>query len=67
MPVAATAPSSLYFKIGTGQLHGSDLSPTGIEIARKTFPNINFFLADGQTLYADFLKTVGPVDVVLST
>ena len=41
------------------QLHGSDLSPTGIEIARKTFPNINFFLADGQTLYADFLKTVG--------
>jgi 2-polyprenyl-3-methyl-5-hydroxy-6-metoxy-1,4-benzoquinol methylase len=49
------------------QLHGSDLSPTGIEIARKTFPNINFFLADGQTLYADFLKTVGPVDVVLST
>jgi 2-polyprenyl-6-hydroxyphenyl methylase/3-demethylubiquinone-9 3-methyltransferase len=49
------------------QLHGSDLSPTGIEIARKTFPNINFFLADGQTLYAEFLKTVGPVDVVLST
>src|SRR5205823_14704350 len=49
------------------QLHGSDLSPTGIQIARKRFPNINFFLADGQTLYADFLKTVGPVDVVLST
>jgi 2-polyprenyl-3-methyl-5-hydroxy-6-metoxy-1,4-benzoquinol methylase len=49
------------------QLHGSDLSPTGIEVARKTFPNINFFLADGQTLYADFLATVGPVDVVLST
>ena len=49
------------------QLHGSDLSPTGIEIARKTFPNINFFLADGQTLYADFLTTVGPVDIVLST
>ncbi len=49
------------------QLHGSDLSPTGIEIASKTYPNINFFLADGQTLYADFLTTVGPVDVVIST
>jgi 2-polyprenyl-3-methyl-5-hydroxy-6-metoxy-1,4-benzoquinol methylase len=49
------------------QLHGSDLSPTGIEVARKTFPNINFFLADGQSLYAEFLATVGPVDVVLST
>jgi 2-polyprenyl-3-methyl-5-hydroxy-6-metoxy-1,4-benzoquinol methylase len=49
------------------QLHGSDLSPTGIEIAREKFPNINFFLADGQTHYADFLATVGPVDVVIST
>jgi 2-polyprenyl-3-methyl-5-hydroxy-6-metoxy-1,4-benzoquinol methylase len=49
------------------QLHGSDLSSTGIDIARKTFPDINFFLADGQTLYADFLSTVGQVDVVVST
>lgn len=49
------------------KLHGSDLSPTGIEIARKTFPSIDFFLADGQTLYEEFLKTVGPVDVVVST
>jgi 2-polyprenyl-3-methyl-5-hydroxy-6-metoxy-1,4-benzoquinol methylase len=49
------------------QLHGSDLSPTGIEIASKTYPNINFFLADGQTLYAGFLATVGPVDIVIST
>jgi 2-polyprenyl-3-methyl-5-hydroxy-6-metoxy-1,4-benzoquinol methylase len=49
------------------RLHGSDLSPTGIEIARQTFPDIDFFLADGQTLYADFLKTVGHVDVVIST
>jgi 2-polyprenyl-3-methyl-5-hydroxy-6-metoxy-1,4-benzoquinol methylase len=49
------------------KLHGSDLSPTGIEIARQTFPDIDFFLADGQTLYADFLKTVGRVDVVIST
>ena len=49
------------------QLHGSDLSPTGIELARKTYPNINFFLADAQSLYADFLNTVGPVDIVIST
>jgi 2-polyprenyl-3-methyl-5-hydroxy-6-metoxy-1,4-benzoquinol methylase len=49
------------------QLHGSDLSPSGIEIARKTSPGINFFLADGQTLCTHFLATFGPVDVVLST
>lgn len=49
------------------ELHGSDLSPTGIEIARQTFPNINFFLADGQSLYEGFLSTVGPVDAVIST
>ena len=49
------------------QLHGSDLSSTGIELARKTHPNINFFLADGQSLYAEFLDTVGPVDIVIST
>jgi 2-polyprenyl-3-methyl-5-hydroxy-6-metoxy-1,4-benzoquinol methylase len=48
-------------------LHGSDLSPTGIAIARETFPNIDFFLADGQALYTEFLATVGPVDVVIST
>jgi len=48
-------------------LHGSDLSPTGIEIARKTFPNINFFLADAQSFYTDFLNAVGPVDVIIST
>ena len=48
-------------------LHGSDLSPSGIAVARETFPNIDFFLADGQDIYADFLATVGPVDVVLST
>jgi 2-polyprenyl-3-methyl-5-hydroxy-6-metoxy-1,4-benzoquinol methylase len=55
------------FRDRNWQLHGSDLSPSGIEIARKTFPGINFFLADGQSLYADFLSTVGPVDVVIST
>ena len=49
------------------QLHGSDFSDAGIEIARKTFPDINFFLADAQTLYSDFLKSVGKVDVIIST
>jgi 2-polyprenyl-3-methyl-5-hydroxy-6-metoxy-1,4-benzoquinol methylase len=49
------------------QLHGSDLSPTGIEVARKSFPDINFFLADAQSLYQDFLQTVGKVDVVITT
>jgi len=49
------------------QLHGSDMSPTGIEIAKKTFPGINFFLADAQTVYDEFLKSVGQVDVVITT
>ena len=49
------------------ELHGSDLSPTGVAVARKSFPDINFFLADGQALYSDFLRDVGPVDVVIST
>jgi 2-polyprenyl-3-methyl-5-hydroxy-6-metoxy-1,4-benzoquinol methylase len=48
-------------------LHGSDLSPTGIEIARKTFPNINFFLADAQHLSEEVIRTIGHVDVALST
>lgn len=48
-------------------LYGSDLSPTGIAVARETFPDINFFLADGQALYEEFLASVGQVDVVLST
>jgi 2-polyprenyl-3-methyl-5-hydroxy-6-metoxy-1,4-benzoquinol methylase len=49
------------------QLHGSDLSPTGIELARNTYHNINFFLADAESVYSEFLDTFGPVDVVIST
>ncbi|WP_051978736.1 class I SAM-dependent methyltransferase [Edaphobacter aggregans] len=49
------------------QLHGSDYSPAGLGFARQSFPNINFFLADAQSPYADFLSTVGPVDALIST
>jgi 2-polyprenyl-3-methyl-5-hydroxy-6-metoxy-1,4-benzoquinol methylase len=48
-------------------LHGSDLSPTGIALAQQNYPDINFFLADGQSSYQEFQDTVGPVDVILST
>ena len=49
------------------RLHGSDYSPTGLQFARNTFPEIHFFLADAQTPYAEFLSTVGPVDAIIST
>ena len=48
-------------------LHGSDFSPAGLEFARQSFPHINFFLADAQTPYSDFLSTTGPVDALIST
>lgn len=48
-------------------LYGSDFSPTGIEIARKNFPEIDFFLADASAPAGDILERVGPIDVVLST
>jgi 2-polyprenyl-6-hydroxyphenyl methylase/3-demethylubiquinone-9 3-methyltransferase len=49
------------------RLHGTDYSPSGIEIARRTFPGIHFFLADAEKPYADFLAAVGTVDLVMST
>jgi 2-polyprenyl-6-hydroxyphenyl methylase/3-demethylubiquinone-9 3-methyltransferase len=49
------------------RLHGSDFSPAGLEFARQSFPDINFFLADAQTPYADFLSATGPVDALIST
>jgi len=49
------------------ELHGYDLSPTGIAFARQTYPNIHFFLADGQAAHADFIAKSGLVDVVIST
>ncbi len=45
-------------------LIGTDFSPTGIEIARHSHPEIEFFLADAQT---DLTRKVGPVDAVIST
>ncbi len=49
------------------RLQGTDLSPTGIEIARSTFPDIEFFLADasGPTGYA--AERVGQIDAIIST
>lgn len=49
------------------RLHGSDFSPAGLGFARQSFPNINFFLADAQSPYADFLASFGPVDALIST
>jgi len=49
------------------KLYGTDFSPTGIELARKTFPDIQFFLADSTSPTGDILERVGPVDLVLST
>src|SRR5215469_7094002 len=45
------------------KLHGFDVSSTGIEIARKTFPNIDFSLVGSEALYAGFVKAAGQVDV----
>jgi 2-polyprenyl-3-methyl-5-hydroxy-6-metoxy-1,4-benzoquinol methylase len=46
------------------RLIGTDFSPTGIEIARRSYPEIEFFLADAQT---DLARKVDPVDAVIST
>jgi 2-polyprenyl-6-hydroxyphenyl methylase/3-demethylubiquinone-9 3-methyltransferase len=46
------------------RLIGTDLSPSGIEIARRTHPEIEFFMADAQT---DLTQQVGPMDAVIST
>jgi 2-polyprenyl-6-hydroxyphenyl methylase/3-demethylubiquinone-9 3-methyltransferase len=48
-------------------LYGTDFSPTGIEIARTNYPDIEFILGDSQTSAADLLNQVGPVDLIIST
>jgi 2-polyprenyl-3-methyl-5-hydroxy-6-metoxy-1,4-benzoquinol methylase len=48
-------------------LHGTDFSPTGIEIARSNYPEIEFILGDAQTSADDLLDQIGPVDLVIST
>jgi 2-polyprenyl-3-methyl-5-hydroxy-6-metoxy-1,4-benzoquinol methylase len=55
------------FRDKNWQLHGYDLSPTGIALAKQTYPDIHFFLADGQASHADFIANCGLVDVVIST
>lgn len=49
------------------RLYGSDFSPTGIEIARKNFPGITFFLADASAPGGAILDEVGLVDAIIST
>ncbi len=55
------------FRNRNWQLAGFDASPTGIEIARNTYPEIDFYLADGQTISSDLLKFTGQTDVVIAT
>lgn len=55
------------FRNRNWRLAGFDASPTGIEIARSTYPEIAFYLADGQTISSDLLKFAGQTDVVIST
>lgn len=49
------------------KLYGTDFSPSGIEIARASFPEIEFFLADSSAPTAELLARAGPVDLILST
>lgn len=49
------------------KLYGSDFSPTGIAVARESFPGIEFFLADSSAPTGDILERVGQVDVILCT
>lgn len=55
------------FRDRNWQLKGFDTSPTGIEIARNTYPEITFCLANGQMVSSDLAKLVGQADVVIST
>jgi len=48
-------------------LYGTDFSTTGIEIAKRSYPDIHFILGDSQTSAEDLTKQLGLVDLVLST
>jgi 2-polyprenyl-6-hydroxyphenyl methylase/3-demethylubiquinone-9 3-methyltransferase len=48
-------------------LYGSDFSASGIEIARRNYPKINFFLGNAESLPEDLASRAGQFDVVLST
>lgn len=49
------------------RLFGSDFSPSGIQFARTTFPNITFVLADAERPAGDLLQQAGLADVIIST
>jgi len=49
------------------KLYGTDFSPTGVAIARETFAEIQFFLADSTSPAGDILERVGQVDAIVST
>jgi 2-polyprenyl-6-hydroxyphenyl methylase/3-demethylubiquinone-9 3-methyltransferase len=49
------------------RLYGSDFSTTGIEFAKKHYPEIEFTLADAQSPAGDLTKFTGQADVVIST
>ncbi len=49
------------------RLYGVDFSPTGIELAKQSFPEIDFTLADAELPAGDLLKRVGPMDLIIST
>ncbi|WP_433964978.1 class I SAM-dependent methyltransferase [Tunturiibacter gelidiferens] len=48
-------------------LYGTDFSPTGIEVARSNYPDIDFILGNSETSAADLLNQVGLVDLIIST
>jgi 2-polyprenyl-6-hydroxyphenyl methylase/3-demethylubiquinone-9 3-methyltransferase len=49
------------------ELHGSDYSPTGIEIARASYPNIKFSLDNAESMPEELVSRAGQFDVVLNT
>jgi 2-polyprenyl-6-hydroxyphenyl methylase/3-demethylubiquinone-9 3-methyltransferase len=55
------------FRSAGWKLHGTDFSPTGIEVARSSFPEINFFLSDATSTAGDLARNIGSADVVVST
>ena len=50
-------------------LYGADFSSSGVEIARKSFPEVSFVLADAtrQPISPFFTENAGSFDVIIST
>ncbi len=49
------------------QLYGSDFSATGIEIARRNYPEIDFSLGNAESLPPSLASREGQFDLVLNT